>query len=128
MKPIKILLVDDNLIIRKSFALILGTLSEVKLVGECSDGIEVLPFIRLNNVDIIFMDISMKFMDGFEATRRVKKFNANIKVIGFSALDDNFSKEKMKVSGADGFLSKFDAVKPLVICEIKRVLSYDRMV
>ncbi|MGE0562179.1 MAG: response regulator transcription factor [Flavobacteriales bacterium] len=128
MKSITILIVDDSFIIRKSFAQILNTLPDVRVVGECSDGVEVLPFVQFNKVDVVFMDICMKFMDGFEATKEVKRHNSDIKVIGFSSLDDYSSKETMKQYEFDGFLSKYDVSKSMLMNEIKRVMNLNRMI
>lgn len=127
MKLIKILIVDDNLIIRKSFAQLLNSMPDISVVGECSDGVEVLPFVQVNQVDVIFMDICMKFVDGFEASKEVKNYNSNIKVIGFTSLDDYFTKERMKQSEFDGFLSKYDVSKPMIMSEIQRVMNLNRM-
>lgn len=123
MKSIKILLVDDNAIIRKSLLLLLSKIPHVNVVGECVDGVEVIPFIKHHQVDVIFMDISMKFMDGYEATERVKQYYPGVKVIGFSSQDCIATIDKMIASGADGFISKYNAEKPLIIAELDRVMN-----
>ena len=123
MEYIRVLLVDDNVIIRKSFIHLLSKIAHVNVVGECSDGDEVIPFIKHHQVDVIFMDINMKLMDGYEATKLVKQYSPDIKVIGFSALDYITTIDKMMASGADGFLSKFNAEKSLIIVELDRVMN-----
>lgn len=117
----KILLVDDNVVIRNSFKDLLATIPYVEILGECSDGIEVLPFLNKNKVDVVFMDIIMKTMDGFETTQKIKSIFPNIKVIGFSCPDHTFFVNKMTSCGADGFISKFDANKELIISELKKI-------
>lgn len=121
MKTIKILLVDDNDFIRKSIKSLFLTITNLKVVGESSDGVEVLPFLKKNIVDVVFVDIIMRKMDGFETTRRIKNTFPNIKVIAFTCADHTLFVNKMKECGADGFVSKFDANKELVISELKRV-------
>ncbi len=123
MEDIKVLLVDDNVIIRKSFTHLLSKIANVNVVGECSDGVEVLPFIKHHQVDVIFMDINMKFMDGYEATKNVKQYAPKIKVIGFSSSDATHDVSEMMASGADGFLSKFDAEKISIMTALNRVIS-----
>ena len=123
MKPIRVLLVDDNVIIRKSFILLLSKIAHVNVVGECSDGVEVIPFIKHHQVDVIFMDINMKLMDGYEATKLVKQYSPDIKVIGFSSQDYMSTIDKMITSGADGFISKYNAEKLLIIAELDRVMN-----
>jgi DNA-binding NarL/FixJ family response regulator len=123
MKPIRILLVDDHAIIRKSFLLLLSKIPHVKVIGECSDGVEVLPFIKRHQVDVIFMDINMKLMGGLEATKEVKQYYPMVKVIGLSSEDDVFIIQKMKANGADSFISKFDANKESIKAELNQVLN-----
>lgn len=123
MKSIKILLVDDNALIRKSLLLLLSKIAHVHVVGECVDGVEVIPFIKDHQVDVIFMDINMKLMDGYEATERVKQYSPDIKVIGFSSEDYMTTIDKMIASGADGFISKYNAEKSLIIAELDRVMN-----
>jgi len=124
MKPIKILLVDDHVLIRKSFLLLLSKISYVHVIGECSDGVEVIPFLKTNPIDVIFMDINMKFMDGLEATKLVKQYYPRVKVIGFSFEEDVFIIQKMKANGADGYMSKFDTNKESIEAELEKVTSF----
>lgn len=123
MRAIKILLVDDNLIIRKSFKELLTTIPYTEIIGECSDGIEVIPFIKEKEPELIFMDIIMKNMDGFETTKQVKEYYSHIKIIAFSSFNHINFINKMKESGADGFVCKFDVNEQLIISEIKKVMN-----
>lgn len=124
MKSIRILLVDDHILIRKSFLLLLSKISHVHVIGECSDGVEVIPFLKKNPIDVIFMDINMKFMDGLEATKLVKINYPMVKVIGLSSEADVVIIQKMKANGADSFISKFDASKESIEAELEKVTSY----
>ena len=125
MNPIKILLVDDNALLRESFKRTLNNIDITRVVGECSDGNEVIPFLELNKVDVIFMDGIMKHMDGIAATRIVKENYPGIKVIGFSSADHTLLFKAMQKSGVDGFISKFDVNRKLVIEELKKVMQLD---
>lgn len=121
MKITKILLVDDNLMIRKSIKKTLLSIPQIKLVGECADGGDVMPFLAKNEVDVIFLDIIMQVMDGFEAARITKAAYPHIKIIAFSSLNHLNFIEKMTRCGADGFVSKFDVTKPIIIDELEKV-------
>lgn len=123
MDQIKILLVDDNVVIRESFKRLLASILNLNLIGECSDGTEVIPFLKKNKTDVVFMDLDMKDMDGFEATKAVKKLYQQTKVIGFSCTDHKACISKMTASGADGFISKFDATKEAIVVELQRVMN-----
>ncbi len=121
MDYIKVLLVDDHLLIRKSFKQLLQKIPEVVVVGECIDGCEVVPFLENNQADVIFMDLVMKTMNGFEATEKVKEKHPTIKVIGFSSTDHTHFTTRIIKSGADGFMSKFDADKESIISMLKKI-------
>jgi DNA-binding NarL/FixJ family response regulator len=121
MDSIRVLLVDDHLLIRKSFKHLIQKIPKLVVIGECKDGNEVIPFLGYNPVDVIFMDIMMKHMDGFEATKKVKERYPEIKVIGFSSSDHTDFTTKIMRCGADGFLSKFDADKDSVILVLKKI-------
>jgi len=104
---IKVLLVDDSAIIRKSIKSILNNTLEIQVIGECKDGKEVIPFLQHLKPDVILMDNCMPILNGIETTKLVKELFPEIKVIGFSCDDDICSRKKFLESGADEFLSKF---------------------
>ncbi len=124
MNTIKILLVDDNVLIRSSFKQLLSCLPNLDIIGECSDGSEVLPFLFVNDVDVIFMDINMKFIDGYVATEMVKTNYPQIRVIGFSSDNEMSSIRRMADSGADGFINKASASIEIVASELRRIINY----
>ncbi|MCO6500867.1 MAG: response regulator transcription factor [Vicingus serpentipes] len=121
-KTIDVLIVDDNSSIRSSFRVFLNNIPNINIVGECSDGGEVIPFLEKNKVDIVFIDVIMKFIDGFEATENIKKYYPHIKVIAFSSLDHYSFRKRMKESGADGFISKFDVNEEQIVSELKKIM------
>jgi len=121
MEKIRVLLVDDNILIRDSFIELLKTIPFLNVIGECSDGSEVHDFISRYQVDVIFMDIIMNKMDGFEATEIVKQHFPLIKVIALSPTNTGKALLKMKESGADGFVSKFDSTEEDIISELQKV-------
>lgn len=70
---IKVLIADDQELIRQSLSIILGLKEEISVVGGVGDGTEVLEFIAKEKPDIILMDIRMPTMDGVECTKIHKK-------------------------------------------------------
>lgn len=106
---IKVLLVDDSAIFLSSIKLVLNNIPKLRVVGSCSDGIHVLPFVANNPVDVILMDYYMPKLNGVEATKMIKSAYPDIKVIGFSNVNEKGLVEDFLVNGASGFLSKFDA-------------------
>ena len=68
---IRVLLVDDQEMIRMGFRMVLGTAEGIEVVGEASDGDEVLDVLAEHPADVVLMDVRMPRIDGIEATRRV---------------------------------------------------------
>jgi len=103
---IKVLLVDDNAIMRRATKQFLPEDGFILVVGECSDGRDVLGVLNNMEVDVILMDITMKYIAGIEATKLVKKKYPTIKVIAFSNHIDKLYKEEMALAGADNYIVK----------------------
>src|SRR6516225_1117218 len=80
-KAIRVVLADDHPIVRAGIRAELDRLSGVEVVGEASDGREALELIRVHQPDIAFMDISMKNLNGLEATARIKSEFPKVRVI-----------------------------------------------
>ena len=99
---IKVLIADDQELIRQSLSIILGLKEEISVVGGVGDGTEVLEFIAKEKPDIILMDIRMPTMDGVECTKIVKEKYPEIKIIVLTTFD-----------GASGYLLKGISVDEL---------------
>ena len=67
--PVKVLIVDDQSLVRAGFRMILDAESDVEVVGEASDGREAIEAVTRVTPDVILMDIRMPNLDGLEATR-----------------------------------------------------------
>lgn len=119
---IKVLLVDDSAIIRKSIKTILDNQPEIQVIGECKDGKEVIPFLQHIKPDIILMDYRMPIVNGIEATKLVIELFPEIKIIGFSCDDDSTTKEAFFKSGAVEFLSKYETDNETLVFKITNLL------
>ena len=103
---IKVLIADDQELIRQSLSIILGLKEEISVVGGVGDGTEVLEFIAKEKPDIILMDIRMPTMDGVECTKIVKEKYPEIKIIVLTTFDDDKNVFSALKYGACGFLLK----------------------
>jgi len=112
--PIRVVLVDDQALIRAGFRLILQTEPGLEVVGEAGDGREALEVVRWRRPDIVLMDIQMPGMDGLEATRRLLAgavetepgTSPTPKVIVLTTFElDEYVYEALR-AGASGFLLK----------------------
>ena len=107
---LKILIVDDHNTMREALTTWFDHFN-IKVVGLCSDGDQVLPFLENNQVDTIIMDVNMPNMDGFMATKLVKDSYPEIRVFGLSSHDESFVEKKMMRNGADNFFLKTEVGK-----------------
>ena len=114
---IRLLLVDDQAIMRKSLFYQLQGYPNLEVVMEASDGQEAVEIARKLNPDVILMDVSMPKLDGIGATEIIRSELPQIRVIGLSVYDDPGTVSAMLNAGAAAFLVKgspsealFDAI------------------
>ena len=112
---IKVLIADDQELIRQSLSIILGLKEEISVVGGVGDGTEVLEFIAKEKMqfDLILMDIRMPTMDGVECTKIVKGKYPEIKIIVLTTFDDDKYVFSALKYGASGYLLKGISVDEL---------------
>lgn len=103
---IKIILVDDHLIVRNGIKALLEELEYVEIVGEASNGVEALEVIKKVNPDIAIMDIRMPVMTGLEACNEIKKKDLRTKVLILSMHDTEDYVLQAARNGAFGYLLK----------------------
>lgn len=103
---IKVLIADDQQLIRESLRIVINTQKDFQVIGTVSNGKEVLSFIEKNKPDVILMDVRMPVMDGTVCTKYVKQKYPEIKVIILTTFDDDdFIFSALKY-GASGYLLK----------------------
>ncbi|MFP3964226.1 response regulator transcription factor [Actinomadura fulvescens] len=126
---IRVLLVDDQELVRAGFKMVLDAQPDVDVVGEAGDGATALELLRTTRADVVLMDVRMPRMDGIEATRRITADGAQDgpKVIILTTFDlDEYAFAAIK-AGAGGFLLK-DAGPAQLIEAIRAVHSGDAVV
>lgn len=102
---IRVLLVDDQAMIRSGLRLILEAEGDIEVVAEAGDGVEAVRLARREGPDVILMDVRMPVMDGIAATREITSTN-DIKVIVLTTFDvDDYVYGALR-AGASGFLLK----------------------
>jgi DNA-binding NarL/FixJ family response regulator len=105
---IRVLLVDDQALIRAGFRMILEAEEDLEVVGECADGTQAIDSVKRFSPDVVLMDIRMPEMDGIEATRRIVggDRDAAVKVLMLTTFDlDEYVYDALR-AGASGFLLK----------------------
>ncbi|MGZ7015410.1 MAG: response regulator [Acidimicrobiales bacterium] len=104
----RIVVVDDQALVRSGFAMIIGAEPDLEVVGQAGDGLEALTVVETTRPDLVLMDIRMPNLDGVEATRRLTGPNAThptrVLILTTFDLDDNVFTALR--AGASGFLLK----------------------
>jgi DNA-binding NarL/FixJ family response regulator len=118
---IRVLIVDDQALVRGGFRLILEAQRDVDVVGEAEDGRQALERAREHRPDVVLMDVRMPELDGIEATRRLLADDDGPRVLMLTTFDaDEYVYKAMK-AGASGFLLK--DVRPEQLAEGVRVVA-----
>ena len=125
--PIKILLVDDQKLVREGIKSLLNLSEEVVVVGEASDGSEVEQAIEESNPDLILLDLSMPVTDGIETLKKLKEQDVTIPVIILTTFDDHELILKGISAGAMGYLLKDVSLESLIEA-IKKVFSGEKLI
>lgn len=103
---VKVLIADDQELIRQSLKIVLGTDSEIEITDSVGDGTDVLNSLEKNVPDVILMDVRMPKMDGTVCTKEVKKKYPDVKIIILTTFDDDdFIYSALKY-GASGYILK----------------------
>ncbi|MDQ3849630.1 MAG: response regulator transcription factor [Actinomycetota bacterium] len=118
---IRVVIVDDQALVRGGFRLILEAQRDMEVVGEASDGQEALERARELRPDVVLMDVRMPELDGIEATRALVAQDDRARVLMLTTFDaDHYVYDAMK-AGASGFLLK--DVRPEQLAEAVRVVA-----
>jgi len=103
---VRVLLVDDQALIRAGFRMILEAEEDIEVVGECADGTQAIDSVARLRPDVVLMDIRMPEMDGLEATRRISAADGDTKVLVLTTFDLDEYVFGALHAGASGFLLK----------------------
>jgi CheY-like chemotaxis protein len=106
----KVLIVDDSEPMRRLISTFIEDLASE--IFECADGCEALSEYREHGPDLILMDLKMNIMDGFEATKQIKKFDPLARIVIVSQWEDSVFREAALRAGAEAYVGKSD-LEPL---------------
>ncbi|MHB1294205.1 MAG: response regulator transcription factor [Anaerolineae bacterium] len=106
MKPIRILLADDHIMVREGTRRILEKEPDLLVIAEASDGSETVALVERDHPDVAVVDISMPVMNGIEATKGIKRVSPQTAVLVLTAYDDDQYVFAILEAGAAGFLLK----------------------
>jgi DNA-binding NarL/FixJ family response regulator len=126
-RPVRILLADDQPLLRTGFRMVLGAEDDLDIVGEAGDGVEAVDLARRLLPDVVLMDIRMPRMDGVAATRAIVDARLPVRVLILTTFDlDEYVVGALR-AGASGFLAKDVPAEDLVTA-IRTVAAGDAVV
>jgi DNA-binding NarL/FixJ family response regulator len=102
----RVLVVDDQTVVRDGLILLLGLLPGMEVVGAAADGAQALELVAAHLPDVVLMDLRMPRMDGVEATRRIRASHPSVQVVVLTTYADDDSVFSALKAGARGFLTK----------------------
>ncbi|MFB7091341.1 response regulator [Streptomyces sp. NPDC056296] len=120
--PVRVLLVDDEPLVRAGLRAVLEAQPDIEVVGEAADGAAVIPLVRQVRPDVVAMDVRMPLLDGIEATRALLRTVTDLpKILVVTTFEnDEYVYEALR-AGADGFLLK--RARPAEIVHAVRLIA-----
>jgi DNA-binding NarL/FixJ family response regulator len=104
--PIRVLIADDQRVVREGLSMLLGLLEDVEVVGAASDGAEAVALAGRREPDVVLMDLRMPRCDGVQATRRLRAEHPDTKIVILTTYSDDRSVIDALRAGAHGYLTK----------------------
>jgi DNA-binding NarL/FixJ family response regulator len=118
---IRVLVVDDQALVRSGFRMILDAQPDIDVVGEAENGREAVELAAVSSADVILMDVRMPELDGIEATARILEAQPETRIVILTTFDlDEYVTRALR-AGASGFLLK--DVRPAQLVEAIRVIA-----
>lgn len=114
MDKIRLLLVDDHVVVRQGLRMVLSLEPDLEIIGEANNGSEALSLVKKLNPQVVLMDLLMPVMDGVSAIRAIKKDYPDIEVVALtSVLEDRLVIDAVE-AGAAGYLLKESGPEELI--------------
>lgn len=103
---VKVVIADDHSLVREAWALLLSRDARLSIIAACENGEQAVALCREINPDVVLMDINMEPVNGIEATKAIREFSAEIKIIGISVHTDLPYLNALMLAGANGYVTK----------------------
>ncbi|WP_242911141.1 response regulator transcription factor [Actinomadura terrae] len=125
--PIRVLIVDDDALVRAGLSMMLASADDLEVVGDVADGAEVVPAVNEHRPDVVLMDIRMPRLDGLAATELLRSRREPPEIIILTTFDTDDHILRAMRAGASGFLLKHTP-PPEIVRAIRQVAAGEPMV
>ena len=127
MDNVRVLLVDDDALVRAGLRLILSSAGDIEVVGEADDGADAVAAVRQHRPDVVLMDIRMPQMDGIKATAALRRLDPPPQVVVLTTFQADDHVVAALRAGASGFLVK-DTPPAEIINAVRLVAAGDAII
>jgi DNA-binding NarL/FixJ family response regulator len=103
---VSVIIVDDQRLFAEALEAILSTDGRISVVGRAENGRTALQLAREHEPDVVLMDIAMPVMDGFQATKQLRKQRSNARVLMLTGSNSRTDVDRARESGAAGYVTK----------------------
>ena len=111
---VRIVLVDDHMVMRQGLAGLLRSEPDFEVVGEASDGASAVKLVRELHPHVVLMDVSMPGMNGIDSTKIIHREMPDIRIIGLSMFEEGEQATAMRDAGAAAYLTKSGPSEALI--------------
>ena len=125
MKPTRVILADDHPLMRTSIRRLLENTSDFEVVGEASNGVEAIHSVNLLAPDMILLDMEMPILSGVEVAKELHDTQSPVRVVAFSAYNDEEYINALRANGASGYLTK-DTALPNIVETLREIAHGDQ--
>lgn len=138
MKPVRVMIVDDSVVVRRTIIEALASEPHIEIVGEASNGLEALRNVPIHRPDIVVLDLIMPQMDGLTTLHELRRFHPSLPVIIFSSCstaDAKITVEALasgaadycpKPSASDGFMASVLTIRNDLLTKIRAIVDAHR--
>lgn len=114
MPEIRVLIVDDDPLVRSALAHFVARAPEIEVIGQADNGLEAIDFISRDKPDVVMMDVQMPEMNGIEATAAIAERWPEVRILAVTTLDGADTVLPMLSAGASGYLLKDSSAESIV--------------
>lgn len=114
MPDIRVLIVDDDPLVRTALSHFVSRDPEIQVIGQAEDGTEAIAAVERDRTDVVLMDVQMAGMNGIEATGRISERWPEVRILAVTTLDGSDTVLPMLSAGASGYLLKDSSAESIV--------------